>query len=68
MLMKYLAKYKLLYHYIMDLSYNSIIPEFHIDLLDDIELQKTIKIVTTNLITKRKCIVILPTMRTPRNN
>ena len=66
--MKYLAKYKLLYHYIMDLSYNSIIPEFHIDLLDDIELQKTIKIVTTNLITKIKCIVIPPIMRTPRNN
>jgi hypothetical protein len=67
MLMNYLAKYKLLYHYIMDLSCNSIVPEFHSDLFDDIELRKTIKIVTTNLITKRKCIVILPTMRTPRN-
>ena len=65
--MNYLAKYKLLYHYIMDCSYNSIVPEFHSDLLDDIELQKTIKIVKTNLITKRKCIVIPPTMRTPRN-
>jgi len=59
MLMNYLAKYKLLYQYIMDSSYNSII--------DDMELQKTIKIVTTNLITKRKCIVIPPIMRTPRN-
>jgi hypothetical protein len=67
MLMNYLAKYKLLYHYIMDLSYNSIVPEFHIDLLDDIELQKTIQIISTRLITKRKCLVILPTMRTPRN-
>ena len=67
MLMNYLAKYKLLYQYIMDSSYNSIVPEFQTDTLDDIELQKTIKIVTTNLITKRKCIVIPPTMRTPRN-
>ena len=66
MLMKYLAKYKLLYHYIMDLSYNSIIPEFQHD--DDIELQKTIKIVTINVITKRKCLVIRPIERTPRNN
>jgi hypothetical protein len=65
MLMNYLAKYKLLYQYIMDCSYNSIVPEFQDD--DDVELQKTIKIVTTRLITKRKCIVILPTMRTPRN-
>ena len=65
--MKYLAKYKLLYHYIMDLSYNSIIPEFHIDLLDDIELQKTILIISTRLITKRKCLVIRPIERTPRN-
>jgi len=65
MLMIYLAKYKLLYQYIMDCSYNSIVPEFQDD--DDVELQKTIKIVTTNLITKRKCIVIPPIMRTPRN-
>ena len=64
MLMNYLAKYKLLYQYIMECSYNSIVPEFQDD---DIELEKTIKIVTTNLITKRKYIVILPTMRTPRN-
>jgi hypothetical protein len=63
--MIYLAKYKLLYQYIMDCSYNSIVPEFQDD--DDVELQKTIKIVTTNLITKRKCIVIPPIMRTPRN-
>ena len=65
MLMNYLAKYKILYQYIMDCSYNSIVPEFQDD--DDVELQKTIKIVTTNLITKRKCIVIPPIMRTPRN-
>jgi hypothetical protein len=66
MLMNYLAKYKLLYHYIMDCSYNSIVPEFQDD--DDIELQKTIKIISTNLITKRKCLVIRPIDRTPRNN
>jgi len=66
MLMNYLAKYKLLYHYIMDCSYNSIVPEFHS--YDDIELQKTIKIISTNLITKRKCLVIRPIERTPRNN
>jgi len=63
MLMNYLAKYKLLYQYIMDCSYNSIIPEFQHD--HDIELQKTIKIVTINVITKRKCLVIRPIERTP---
>lgn len=68
MLMNYLAKYKLLSQYIMDISCNSIVPEFQNDLLDDIELQKTIQIISTRLITKRKCVVILPTMRTPRNN
>jgi hypothetical protein len=68
MLMNYLAKYKLLYQYIMDCSYNSIVPEFQYDILDDIELQKTIKIVTINVITKRKCLVIRPIERTPRNN
>uniref|UniRef100_A0A6C0ESC1 Uncharacterized protein n=1 Tax=viral metagenome TaxID=1070528 RepID=A0A6C0ESC1_9ZZZZ len=52
----------------MDLSCNSIIPELQSDLLDDIELQKTIQIISTRLITKRKCIVIRPIERTPRNN
>ena len=66
MLMNYLAKYKLLYHCIMDCSYNSIVPEFQHE--DEIELQKTIKIVTINVITKRKCLVIRPIERTPRNN
>jgi hypothetical protein len=60
MVMHYLVKYKILYHYIMDVSCNSI--------FNDMELQKTIEIVTTNLITKRKCSVILPIPRTPRNN
>ena len=66
MLMNYLAKYKLLYYYIMEYFYNSIVPEFQHD--DDIELQKTIKIVTINVITKRKCLVIRPIERTSRNN
>ena len=65
--MNYLAKYIIICHYIMDVSYNSVIPEFQNNILDDIEFQKTIRIVTTNLITKRKCIVIPPIMRTPRN-